>query len=479
MNPEAPGAFIPTANAGRERGALRRSCLSYSEVLAQSVSVVAPSTVPAALLGLIFARAGNATWVSFLLGVVGLTLVGLNINQFARRSASPGSLYTYVAEGLDPTAGLAAGWALLFAYALTGMSTLCGFAVIANVLLNQLLGVHVGVIGLFGLGAFASFYVAFRNVQLSAKMMLAFEGLSMLVVLLLGGITWASQSFAVDTSQLTLAGATPGGALAGEVLVIFGFSGFESSTALGGEARNPLQSIPRSVLQSVVLAGFFFISTSYAVLLGFQRSGQSLADCEAPLTVLATSLGWAGLGKLIDVGILLSFFSCTLGSINATARILYAMAREGIVSNLLGQAHAENRTPHVAVALSAFVTFIVPAALCAAGVGALDSQGYLGTLCSFGFIVVYILVSAAAPVFLASLGKLTKKAVVYSCGAIASMLLPIVGIIGIPGSVLFPSPGARGRLLVAIFTAYMAIGLGLLLYRRLRHAKVYERTEGS
>src|ERR1700689_1386320 len=110
---------------------LRRDCLSYMEVLAQSVAVIAPSTVPAAILGLIFAMAGNGTWLSFLLGMVGLVFVSSNINQFARRSASPGSLYTYIVRGLGPTAGVLSGWALLFGYMLTGMSTLCGFGIMS------------------------------------------------------------------------------------------------------------------------------------------------------------------------------------------------------------------------------------------------------------------------------------------------------------------------------------------------------------
>ncbi|WP_261403708.1 hypothetical protein [Chenggangzhangella methanolivorans] len=95
-------------------GGLRRACLSYPEVLAQSVSVIAPSTVPAAIIGLIFASAGNGTWLSFLLGMLGLVLVSLNVNQFATRSASPGSLYTYITRGLGPTSGILGGWALVF-----------------------------------------------------------------------------------------------------------------------------------------------------------------------------------------------------------------------------------------------------------------------------------------------------------------------------------------------------------------------------
>ncbi|HEY9729892.1 MAG TPA: APC family permease, partial [Chroococcales cyanobacterium] len=114
---------------------LKRECLSYSEVIAQSISVIAPSTVPAAVLGLIFASSGNGTWLSFLIGMTGLVFVSLNINQFARRSASPGSLYTYIVKGLGPTAGVLSGWSMLLAYLFTGMSTLCGFAIFGQTFL--------------------------------------------------------------------------------------------------------------------------------------------------------------------------------------------------------------------------------------------------------------------------------------------------------------------------------------------------------
>lgn len=451
---------------------LRQSCLSYSEILAQSVSVIAPSTVPAAMLGLIFAKAGNATWLSFLLGCLGLALVSLNINQFARRSASPGSLYSYIVQGLGPTAGVMGGWALLFGYTLTGMSTLCGFAVIANVLLQQVFGVQLPVLLLFCLGVLGSFYIAFRDIQLSAKAMLLFEGLSLLFVLVLGALIWRSKSYAVDTAQLSLSGATPGGALVGVVLVVFGFSGFESSTALGHEAVDPHKTIPRSVIQSVLLAGVFFTLMAYVVVLGFANMDSSLAASEAPLHALATSIGWGGLGTVINIGILLSFFSCTLASINSSARILFSMAHHGLIHDALGEAHTENRTPHVAVALTAAITFAVPAALHVAGVSAFESQGHLASLCSFGFIVVYILISLAAPAYLASIGALSRRAIAYSVGGVGFMLLPLIGTTGIPGSDLLPTPDAAGVLFMAIFAAYMAIGLLWLHLQRQRRPKL-------
>ncbi|HEY9748988.1 MAG TPA: hypothetical protein V6C63_09930, partial [Allocoleopsis sp.] len=50
---------------------LKPNCLSFGEVLAQSIAVIAPTTIPASNLGLIVAIAGNGTWLSFLIGMVG------------------------------------------------------------------------------------------------------------------------------------------------------------------------------------------------------------------------------------------------------------------------------------------------------------------------------------------------------------------------------------------------------------------------
>jgi amino acid transporter len=457
---------------------LKKDYLSYSGVIAQSISVIAPSTVPAAVLGLIFFSAGNGTWLSFLLATIGLLFVCFNINQFARRSASPGSLYTYIVKGFGPIAGVLSGWGLLLGYMLTGMSTLCGFAIFAQMLVAQL-GIHSHPVALFALGAIISYGVACKDIKLSAKMMLTFEGVSILFILALGLAIWVRKGFAIDMAQLTLRGATPGGVITGIVLAVFGFSGFESSTSLGEEAKDPLRTIPRSLLQSTAMSGVFFLFMAYIVVLGFKGSGVDLGKSEAPLAFLAPQTGLGFLGALINIGALLSFFSCTLACINSTARIIFSMARHGLFHDALGEAHETNKTPHIAVALSALVTFLVPALVHLFGVNAFDAQGYFGTLCSFGFLLVYVLVSVAAPMYLRALGKLRKVDVLYSLLGCGFMLLPFLGLIGIPGSALFPPPSFPTNLLVWIFVAYMAVGLVWLLIQKARSPKMLPAMKNS
>lgn len=268
---------------------LKPDCLSFKEVLAQSFAVIAPTTIPASNLGLIVALAGNGTWLSFLIGLVGLILVSININQFASRSASPGSLYSYIVRGLGATAGVICGWSLVMAYLFTGMSVLCGFASFSGVLFGHL-GIHFSSITLLSIGAAIAWYAAYKDIQLSAKAMFWLEGISLSLILLLGFFIWQYQGFTLDMSQLTLQGVSPGNIATGLVLVMFGFSGFESATSLGHEAKKPLKTIPKAVMGSVILAGIFFIVMTYVEVLAFNSMGTAITEVEEPLGFLSRQL---------------------------------------------------------------------------------------------------------------------------------------------------------------------------------------------
>jgi amino acid transporter len=222
----------------------------------------------------------------------------------------------------------------------------------------------------------------------------------------LGAIVWAHCDFALDFKQLTLQGASPSGIAMGLVLVVFGFSGFESATSLGDEAKKPLKTIPKAVMHSAIATGLFFMMMAYIIVLGFNNASVSLAAREAPLTFLAHEAGVGLLGEAIALTALLSFFACVLGSINPAARVFFTMVRHGLFHNSLGKAHLANKTPHIAVTISALLMFLLPASLSMLGVELFESMGYLGTICTYGFLLVYILVCLSAPFYLYRLGQL-------------------------------------------------------------------------
>jgi len=100
--------------------------MTQLEVLAQSVAAIAPSAVMASLPVLIALYAGPAAWMSFAAAIIVVVLVGLCVAQFARRFASSGSLYSYVARGLGPAGAFAAGWGLVIGYTRIAMVGVAG-----------------------------------------------------------------------------------------------------------------------------------------------------------------------------------------------------------------------------------------------------------------------------------------------------------------------------------------------------------------
>jgi len=458
---------------------LRRECLPFHEVLAQSIANIAPTVTPTVNAALVFASAGSGTWLTFLLATLGLTFVSLNINEFARRSASPGSLYAYIARGLGPMAGVITGWSLILAYVFTAMAVICGFANYGAVLLSPL-GIVPSPVFLFAICAGIAWYLAYKDIQLSTAVMLAIEAGSVGLILILGLIIVGHKGYVIDPAQLTLQDAKPSGIVFGLVLGVFSFVGFESATTLGDEAKNPLRNIPRSVIFSTVSCGLFFVVMSYIEVLGFSGESVAFNESAAPLNDLAQFSGVGFFGLLISICALVSLFACTLACLNAGARILFSMGRHGVFHNYVGRAHGRNETPHIAVTLTALVAFLFPAVLALAGGKPLDGYAYFGTIATYGFLVAYILISIAAPVYLAREHQLDWKNIVYAVLGVGFMVIPVLGSIGLPGEgSIFPVPSAPYNWFPYAFFVYLAAGAVWFLILRSRSPQVIEQMEAD
>jgi amino acid transporter len=447
VNPAASSA--PESPASASYG-LKSGSLSPSETLAQSVALIAPTGAPVMTIPLVFGLAGQGVAIAFLISTVGVLLVALNVNQFARISSSPGSLYTYITDHMHPRWGVLAGWALLIAYVGTAAAVGAGVTNYANVILRDRFGVQAFPVLLTALVMVVACYLAYRDVKISARLMLWLEAASVALISLIAFSIIIKHGWRLDMGQLTLQGVTPEKLRLGLVLAIFSSVGFESATSLGSEARNPLTSIPRAVKWSAILAGVFFFLCAYAEVLGFRGEAQTLGESVAPLHLLAQKAGFpAWVGTLTDLGAVLSFFSCFLACITAAARVLFLMGRHGALHSVLGQAHLANQTPHRAVLLSSIAAFLPAAVMMLQGRNLFDIYGLIGTLATFGFVTAYILVSAAAPLFLRSRGCLTPQAIGISILAILAMGAALLGN-------LYPVPAAPYSYLPYLY-------LGLLL----------------
>ena len=452
-----PLEIVTPDEAAPSTSGLRHGVLSPLETLSQSISAIAPTTSPALTIPAVFALAGNGTWLAYALACGATLLMALCIARFARTSASPGSLYQFATSLLPPLGSRTAGWALLLAYTATGSSVVGGFLNYARVLLPAAHAVPASLIVLAATAA-ATFF-AYRDVQASARMMLWIEAASVSMISLVVAALLFRTGLHVDMQQLTLQHVSGSGVRLGVVLALFSFVGFESATTLGHEARNPLRTIPRAVIQSAILAGLFFLTCAYTETTGFRGLGLDLGASQAPFRPLSALAHIPFLGPLIDVGAFVSMFACVLACTTAAARVLLRMAHGGLMPDLFGKTHPRFGTPGAGVILISLGMFLATAALAINGVSGTDMYGWLGSISVFGFLTAYALVAASLPFARKALGQHSHTV------AIVSWITVLVMIAGAVGSI-YPIPPAPAIWFPYIYLTCMALGMTWFLIRR-------------
>jgi len=450
---------------------LRQGILSPVEILAQSVSTISPTSTPVATIPLVCALAGNGTWLAYVLATCAIFLVALCVGKFARYSSSPGSLYSFAATALPPSLGAITAWSLLLAYIATGSSVIGGFYHYGNLLMHDATGHGTSTVFLSLLVAGVSMWIAWRDVKISARLMLWIEVVSVSLILLVVALVLVRHGWHIDREQLGLHGMTGSGLRLGLVLALFSFVGFESATTLGAEARDPLKTIPRAVIQSALLCGVIFTVCAYTEDFGLRLAGQDLGTSSAPMRVVAEVAGVRMLGEMIDIGALVSLFACTLACITAAARVLLLMSHHGLAHGSLRTTHARNETPSRAVIVTGIAAVLPAAILAARGADGLDVYGWMGSLATYGFIVAYALVCSVLPRYLRKHDAFHPGAQVIPWLAVGAMLLALVGN-------LYPVPQGPYGKLPYIYLAYLAAGLVWFFWnRKSKDAAVAEGSE--
>ncbi|MGY1858095.1 APC family permease [Modestobacter sp. SYSU DS0290] len=449
---------------------LHRRRLSFWEVLAQSVSALAPSAAMVTTPAIVLVQSGAATLPAFAAATALVLLVGWCVTQFARRLAAVGGVYTYTAQGLGPSGALVGGWSLAIGYAAVSMSALVGCALYLRALLG-LSGTSALAVLVLLVGGLAG-WCTVRGIQLSARVALALEVVSIgLVLAVLAVLVLRVGDLPGSAAAVVDADVRWGGLAIGVVLGVVGFMGFESATVLGVEAQRPLRAVPRAVLWTPAVAGVLFLAGTAAQVVLLRAAPLEVLLSPVPVGRLAAEIGpvaWA-----LEAGIAASFLACVTGSVNALARVLFSMGREGVLPSRLGRTHRRFGTPFVALLLVLPLVVGVPFVALAAGAGGRAVLTGTLTVSAIGYVVAYVLVCVAMPLFLRRIGELTRAPLVG--GIAAAGLWSVVLVVAVSGS-----GWVDGRLAALVYLGAVAPGvawLGWLRFRRparLRRVGVYD-----
>jgi APA family basic amino acid/polyamine antiporter len=146
--------------------------------------------------------------------------------------------------------------------------------------------------------------------------------------------------------------------------------GFESVTAMGGEAKNAKRDVPIAVITSLLVQGCFCYLFEYFAANYFLNSGytmQNATGSAAPIGDMMIVVGDALLGPghgrtfmLIEaITVFLALIGTTLSCINTGARVTYAMGRDQEVPEHFGMLHDKNLSPHRAIWTLAVISAVI------------------------------------------------------------------------------------------------------------------------
>jgi len=438
---------------------LRFGVLGLIETTGQSLAAIAPTLTPTLNITVVAGLAGLGCWMAYLIGTVGVAIVGASIGILAARHPETGSYFIYIGRTFGPFAGAMAGWSMISAYVFTGIATTQTFAIFVGNFL-RLAGlppspVAIGVAMVLFLLLVC--HAAYRDIRLSARIGLVLEFISVGIIIAITALIVRARGTLYDAAQLDIAHLHAGSIFSALPFVIFSFVGFESAAVLARESANPRRNIPLAVTRSAAACGIFFTITAYCMVLGVDNDTTALGNSSAPFADAAARAGLASVSMLVYFAAMISVFACGLASINAGSRLLFSMGKYRFLHPSMGSIHEAHRTPHVAVVLCSLLVAAI--SLGTLPLGILNAFGYCGTFASFSFVGVYLMLCIVAPLDLRRAGEQRVRHVVVGLAGAALMLFVI-------GGSLYPVPAWPYNILPFLFFGYLLAGA--LWFARLR-----------
>jgi amino acid transporter len=348
------------------------------------------------LVGQVAGKVGGAIWASFL---VAMTLAFFTAFAYAELvtkypGAAGAALYTHKAfKRPFPT------FMVAFVVAISGITSASTAArLFGGTYLAALSGMEIPVV-LAALGFIAVLgLINFRGINESVKVNLALTTIELGGLLLIVGIGVMALVRGVGDPMRVVAfpdggSAVPAAILGGATLAFFSFLGFEDSVNLAEETRDPSRAYPRALFGGLLFTSIVYLLVSLTAAMVVPTN--VLAGSDAPLLEVVRAGQVAVSPRVFSLLALVAVSNTALINLIMASRLLYGMAKQGIVPSVLGRVHPKRRTPLVSIL---FVSLIAATLILTGELATLASTTVVLLLIVFTVVNIAVLVLRSHPV---------------------------------------------------------------------------------
>ena len=139
--------------------------------------------------------------------------------------------------------------------------------------------------------------------------------------------------------------------------VLFAYGGWQTSSFLGGEVRDPRKTLPRGLVLGVLGVIAVYTSVNFVYVRALGPAGLAVTTTPAS-AVMRAALGPRG-GALIAAGIAFSAFGFLAQSMLTAPRVYFAMAEDRVFFRTVGWVHPRTRVPVIAIALQGLWAIVI------------------------------------------------------------------------------------------------------------------------
>ncbi|HEX8089946.1 MAG TPA: amino acid permease [Blastocatellia bacterium] len=305
--------------------------------------------------------------VGGLVALIGAFVYG----ELAALRPSVGGQYAYLREAFHPLVAFIYGWTLLLVTQTGGMAAVA--VTFANYFISlthaPVSNWAVAVIALALLTVINCFGVRTgSNVQSALMVMKIFAIVALVVCGLCGFLGWFGMGAGAASNAAQAGGGSAAAApalsfdfmtviAAAMIPVLFAYGGWQTSSFVAGEVREPRKNLPRALLLGVVAVIVLYLAVNfvYLAVLGVD----ALSETQTPASeVMRYVLGERG-RMIIAVGITISTLGFLSQGMLTAPRVYFAMAEDGLFFKGVARVHPRTRVPVVAIALQGVLAIII------------------------------------------------------------------------------------------------------------------------